>query len=100
METDVLDIDTENAQPALMATLWLLGEFLRHGAIGLPLKVRDNLAALAAHRSLSEEARRQCQALQEIWKRQLEGTRPCAEPAGDAGRACPPPRAPSDPPLH
>jgi hypothetical protein len=47
METDVLEIDASDAQPALMATLWLLSEFLRHGSIGLPLKVRDNLAALA-----------------------------------------------------
>jgi hypothetical protein len=69
---DVLDIDASDAQPALMATLWLLGEFLRHGYTGLPVKVRDNLAALSSHPSLTEESRRHCQRLCAIWERHLE----------------------------
>jgi hypothetical protein len=72
MSVDVLDIDTADAQPALTATLWLLGEFLRHGYSGLPLKVRDNLVALAEHPSLTDESRQLCRRLCTVWEGHLE----------------------------
>ncbi len=71
MNADVLDIDTTNAQPALMATLWLVTEFLRHGYGGLPIKVHDNLVALSSHPSLSEESRQLCRQLCSTWERNL-----------------------------
>src|SRR5271156_6248917 len=65
MEPNVLEINASDAQPALMATLWLLSEFLRHGAWACRSKCATTL--LPWHRILRPRANRAFTASAYAW---------------------------------
>jgi hypothetical protein len=93
---DPLEIDPDDVNPALMATLWLLDLYLRYGVDGLPLKLTDNLAALSTHRALAEESRLAVRRLGSLWQARIEDAARAAPMASPNSRIGPP----SDASLH